>query len=264
LFIRYRTRVLIIRAQELEHQVEGRTQRLTQKSEQLENQLKNHTYFSRALVHELKTPLTAVLAASSLLATELNDEPYKSLAKHLYEGANDLDYRINELFDLAKGELGLLNIERKSINIIKLLSDVVEISKHEANRKKQSITLRHESLPFAVVEADESRIRQVIFNLLDNAIKFTPEDGNITVEAKIKGNEIIINVTDTGIGMTTEEMSDIFLSYHNKKSNKGHMSGLGLGLSLSKMFIELHGGHIWAESKKGEGSIFSFSIPYSV
>ncbi len=230
----------------------------------MENELKNHTYFSRALVHELKTPLTAVLAASSLLATELNDEPYKSLAKHLHEGANDLDYRINELFDLAKGELGLLNIERKSINIIKLLSDVVEISKHEANRKKQSITLRHKSLPFAVVEADESRIRQVIFNLLDNAIKFTPEGGNITIEAKIKGNEIIISVADTGIGMAEEEVRDIFLNYHNKGANKGHMSGLGLGLSLSKMFIELHGGCIWVESKKGEAVFLFFNTIFGL
>jgi signal transduction histidine kinase len=253
LIVRVRTRVLNKHAQNLEKQVYERTQQLTQKSKQLENELKRRAGFSRALVHELKTPLTAVLAASSLLSTELKDEPYKSLARHLNEGANDLNFRINELFDLAKGELGLLRIERRPLDMIKLLSDVVEISKHEAYTKKQNIFLKYDPAESFVVEADELRMRQVIFNLLDNAIKFTPEGGSITIEAGMKELEMLVQVKDTGIGMTKEELKGIFQSYHSKGKHKGYLSGLGLGLSLSKMFIECHGGRIWAESDKGQG-----------
>jgi signal transduction histidine kinase len=262
--VRVRTYTLNIRAQRLENQIEKRTQQLTIKYEQLEKDLKQRSYFSKALVHELKTPLSAMVASSSLLYTELKDEPYKSLAKHLHEGANDLDCRINELFVLAKGELGLLSIERKPVNIIKLLSDVVGISEHDAHRKKQNLILKNTLSTLPMVEIDEGRIRQVLFNILDNAIKFTPEGGIITIEVKIKGSDILISIKDTGIGMTMEELSGIFQSYYNADRYKGHLSGLGLGLSISKMFIELHGGHIWAESVKGEGSTFIFSIPVSI
>jgi signal transduction histidine kinase len=226
--------------------------------------MKERSEYTRALVHELKTPLTAIVAASSLLVTELKDEPYKSLSKHLHEGANDLDYRINELLDLAKGELGLLKIERRSIDVLKLLSDVVEISKYEALIKKRNITLHSASSTLPAVEVDESRIRQVVFNLLNNAIKFTPEGGDITVEVGTEGSDMVVKVKDTGIGMTQKELKYIFQSYHSKENDKDHLGGLGLGLSLSKMFIELHGGHIWVRSQKGKGSTFAFSIPLSV
>ncbi|MDD4924117.1 MAG: two-component regulator propeller domain-containing protein [Dehalococcoidales bacterium] len=261
--VKIRTRVLSMHAVKLENQVEDRTLQLALKSHHLEDELEQRAAFSRALVHELKTPLTAVLAASSLLFSELKDEPHRSLAKHLNESAYDLDGRMNELFDLSKGELGLLRIERKPTDIIKLLTNVIEISKHEANRKKQSIMLLNESLPLPLIDIDESRIRQVVFNLLDNAIKFTPEGGSITVDVEINSSDIIIKINDTGIGMTQAELSNIFNSYRSSEKHKGNLSGLGLGLSLSKMFIELHGGRIWAESEEEKGSTFFFSIPFS-
>jgi signal transduction histidine kinase len=260
LTIKLRTNALAKRAQELECQVEERTKKLALKSKQLENELGRRTYFSKALVHELKTPLTAMVAASSLLSTELKDEPYKSLSRHLHEGANDLNGRINELFLLAKGELGLLTVEKKTADITKLLSDVIEISKHEAHIKGQRIIFRNPA-PLPLIELDEGRIRQVLFNILDNAIKFSPKDSDIYVEAKIRSADIIISIKDSGTGMEKEELSGIFQSYNNKDRYKGNLNGLGLGLCLSKMFIDLHGGRIWAESEKGEGSIFTFSIP---
>lgn len=262
--IKFRTRVLRMHAQNLENQVEERTSRLELKSQKLENELEQRVFFSRALIHELKTPLTAVLAASSLLSTELKDEPHKSLSKRLNESAYDLDGRINELFDLSKGELGLLQIERKPTDIIQLLKNVIEIVNHEAQKKNQNILLLNESLSLPLIEIDESRIRQVVFNLLDNAIKFTPEDGCITISVEKNAFDIIIKIKDTGIGMKQAELSNIFNSYHSKEKRKGNLSGLGLGLSLSKMFIELHGGHIWAESEEKNGSTFFFSIPFSV
>ncbi len=144
------------------------------------------------------------------------------------------------------------------------MSEVIGISENEAHRRKQNLVLKNELSTLSVVEIDEGRIRQVLFNILDNAIKFTPEGGIITIEAKVKGSDILISIKDTGIGMTKEELKGLFQNYYDADRYKGHLSGLGLGLSISKMFIELHGGHIWAESVKDEGSTFTFSIPFSI
>jgi signal transduction histidine kinase/ligand-binding sensor domain-containing protein len=291
LIVSLRTRVTKKYAERLHFQVEEKTQQLYKKTHQLENeitirkkaelvsektymreqalrkkveeQVKERIEYTRALVHELKTPLTAIVASSSILVNELADGPNKSLAKHLNGGANDLNKRINELLDLAKGELGMLKLDKKRLDMFELLSDMVEINKYGALEKKQSIIIKKPQIQLPKVEIDETRIRQVVYNLLNNAIKFTPEGGNITIELEAEALSVVVNISDTGIGMSPEELKHVFQSYYKKKGDKENISGLGLGLFLSKIFIELHNGRIWVNSKKWKGSTFSFSIPAS-
>ncbi len=111
------------------------------------------------------------------------------------------------------------------------------------------------------VWADEERLKQIMLNLLDNAFKFTPDNGVITMSARLQNSSIIIEVQDSGIGMTPNQQKKIFKPYERIVADRERLSGLGLGLALSKNLIELHGGRIWLKSKKGKGSIFSFTLP---
>jgi signal transduction histidine kinase len=108
---------------------------------------------------------------------------------------------------------------------------------------------------------EEDRLRQVVLNLLINATKFTPEGGKITLRAKDSGQNIVFQVQDTGRGIPVEDQNFLFQAYHWQANDVENLSGLGLGLSLCKLLVELHGGKIWAESTPGQGSTFSFSIP---
>ena len=113
------------------------------------------------------------------------------------------------------------------------------------------------------IMADERRLKQVMFNLLSNAAKFTPDGGTITVEGKMEGKELIISVSDTGIGIASEEQKRIFEEFYQVKSSiRDKTPGTGLGLPLTKNFIEMHGGRIWVESEgPGKGSRFTFTLP---
>jgi len=118
------------------------------------------------------------------------------------------------------------------------------------------------SLP--AIRADEDRLRQVVLNLLNNAFKFTPAGGSITVRARKNEGYLVVEVQDTGRGISREEQGRLFEPYQQLDEERTRLSGLGLGLSLSKKLVELHGGQIWVQSEKGKGSTFSFSIPLEV
>ena len=115
------------------------------------------------------------------------------------------------------------------------------------------------SLP--LIRADEGRLRQILQNLLNNALKLTTGGGEITLRAREKGAELIVEVKDTGPGIAKQMQERIFDPYYRVEADRQRLSGLGLGLALCKKLVELHGGRIWVESEKGKGSIFSFSIP---
>jgi len=228
--------------------------------QELEAEINKRIEFTRLLVHELKTPITPVLSSSELLLEELNDDALLGLAENINRGARNLNRRIDELLDLAKSEIGTLQINPKRISPLYLFKEISESVMPVASRKHQELHVElPESLP--VIRADEDRLRQVVLNLLQNAFKFTPAGGRITLRVKAGDKDLIIEVDDTGRGISQAELSDIFEPYRQKKSIRARLSGLGLGLALSKRLIELHGGNIWVHSEKGKGSTFCFSIP---
>jgi PAS domain S-box-containing protein len=228
--------------------------------EEIEAEAERKILFTRALVHELKTPLTPVLASSELLVSELKEEPYLSLAKNIHRGAANLNRRIDELLDLARVEIGMLEVHPKAVDANQLLPAIADDMKAMVTNNGQSlVTIIPPSL--SPVWADEERLRQIVLNLLINASKFTPEGGRITLRAKEEDSKLVIEVEDNGPGIPQEEQKQLFQPYHRQIPDREHLSGLGLGLALCKYLVELQRGKIWVQSEIGKGSTFGFSIP---
>ena len=229
--------------------------------EDLEAEINKRVEFTRALVHELKTPITPVLASSELMLEEIKESgPLWDLAQNINQGAYNLNQRIDELLDLARGEVGMLRLNPESVDSGQLLRSIVDSVRPLAQKSGHLLNAElPSSLP--VIQADGDRLRQVMLNLLNNAFKFTPAGGSITVRARKKEACLMVEVEDTGRGISKEEQKRLFEPYQQLDEERTRLSGLGLGLSLSKKLVELHGGQIWVQSERGQGSTFSFSIP---
>ncbi len=228
--------------------------------QQIEAEMRKRVEFTRTLAHELKTPLTSVLASSDSLMAKLTDEPLLSLARNIGRGASNLNERIDELLDLARGEVGMLELKVEPVDILRLLRDVAENMAPMAASQGQSLNVElPQSLP--LVEGDSNRLQQVVMNLMSNALKFTPSDGRIQLAARERDGVIAVEVRDTGPGIPKDERERLFEPYQRLDSDRGHLSGLGLGLALCKTLVQLHGGDIWVRSRVGKGSTFGFSLP---
>ncbi len=260
--IRLRTRALHIRAQNLEDQVTERTSRLAEKTEQLENELNRRVEFTRSLVHELKSPLTSLQVTNDLLISRAKTEPYRSLAKGINRSVNSLSHRIDELLDTARGEIGLLKLKRSKIDLEKLFASLkTELSLLASSDGKILEFDIQNGLPIALL--DEERLSQVIDNLVDNALKYTPKGGRILFSAKVEDSHLVVKVRDNGRGIDKEKLRNIFKYSKHQTDDGQRYSGFGLGLTLSKMLVELHGGEIWVDSMLNKGSTFGFTIPIS-
>jgi signal transduction histidine kinase len=226
----------------------------------LEAEMNKRADYTRELAHELKTPITPILSSSELLTEGIKEEPWLSLAKNIYRGATDMNDRLDDLLDMAKGEVGILRLNMEEIDPISLIQHISEEMAPLIHHRQQTLAL---DLPPALphIMGDEVRLRQVLRNLLNNATKFTPEKGKITIRAKRNDNNLVVEVEDTGSGIDADKMSKVFLPYVRLGEATEHQKGLGLGLKLSKTLVELHGGMIWVSSQKGVGSKFSFSVP---
>ncbi|WP_158513469.1 sensor histidine kinase [Dehalogenimonas formicexedens] len=245
----------------LESEVAMRTAELKLLNEELDREIHRREEFNRALVHELKTPLTAMLASAELFVDELNGDPRVELAKNIYRAAQNLDRRTDELLDVARGEVGMLTISPASGDVRQLLFSMADNIKAAAARKKQTLSVDI-SPELPQVSVDEDRLRQVMYNYLTNAVKYTPEAGHITLSAHGDAGELVVEVTDTGPGISDDGQKRLFEPYYRVPQRGGErLSGLGLGLALSKMIIQLHGGRVWVKSAPGKGSSFGFALP---
>ncbi|MBN1189551.1 MAG: PAS domain S-box protein [Dehalococcoidales bacterium] len=230
-------------------------------TEALQAEIASRTEFTRALVHELKTPLTPIMVSSELLSEELTEEPLMSLAKNVFRGAQNMNRRVDELLDLARGEVGMLKLRLNPVDPEKLLWEVVKYMEPAVKSSGQTLAVTiAENLP--VITADDDRIRQILFNLISNSIKYSLPGGQISIVAYKNENELVIEVHDTGRGMSREEQKKLFQPYYRIEGRE-RLSGLGLGLALSKKLVELQNGRIWVKSQKGKGSIFAFALPLS-
>ncbi len=228
--------------------------------ESLEEEIQKRIEFTRALVHELKTPITPVLAAVELLMEEMDDPRLMRLVESINRSAHNLNLRIDELLDLARGETEMLKIDLGTVDTLSLFNDIGYEMIPLALQNKQFLKFElPESLPN--IEADRSRLRQIVMNLLNNAFKFTPERGEVTLRVSSDDENLIVEVEDTGPGISQEDQERLFQPYFRRTSDRERLSGLGLGLALAKKFIELHGGRIWVESTLGKGSIFRCTLP---
>ncbi|MFZ7132838.1 MAG: ligand-binding sensor domain-containing protein [Eubacteriales bacterium] len=257
--IKIRTRSIQLHAEKLDYEIEQRTQQLASKSEQLEEELNRRSEFTRALAHDLKTPCTPLLITSELIVQSDLPEPISSWAKNVYTGAKELYQRINDLLDLSKGEINALKLKSGLVDLSEIVARAV--SYDTPLSESCGISIDNKVNDIIQVYGDEQRIHQILHNILDNAIKYTPRGGIITVKAFTQNEFAVISVTDTGSGVSQKDAENLFLPYTRLHDRKDMISGLGLGLCLSKMLVELHGGQIWVEKEKQKGCTFSFSIP---
>lgn len=252
---------------ELEGKIKERTRELevAVKEAEAANQAKSE--FLSGMSHELRTPLTSIIGFSQVLAEQyfgkLN-EKQAEYVKDILDSGEHLLSLINDVLDLAKVEAGKVELELSSFNMKGLLEGSLVMIKEKASKHSISLEARiSPTLDNLVITADQRKLKQVMFNLLSNAAKFTPDHGRITVEAERKGRKLIVSVTDTGIGVSPKHQRKIFEEFYQAHTGpKDKTPGTGLGLPLSRSFIEMHGGKIWVESKgKGKGSRFVFSLP---
>lgn len=227
-----------------------------------EQQIEQRILFTRALVHELRTPLTPLLAASEYLTQNL-EGTQKEFANAVSRSALKLEHRVNEILDLSKGEVGLLKLKWGVFDPDLMLNNVIEDVKPMVERNGQHIKLTTTTLP-AVMNGDEERLQQIMLNLVDNAVKYNRKNGDIYIDAVTTGNQLIITVKDEGQGIDPLDLQCIFEPYKTSAIARNNCGGLGIGLALSRMLVELHGGEIAASSQKGAGCTFRISIPVSI
>ena len=219
--------------------------------------------FIDTLAHELKTPLTSIIAGAGLLAEELNDSvdaSCRKLIETIVRNADTLENRLVELLEIVKTGSGKMLLQLEPVDMKSLVQGVCLQISPLITGKNQSLTTRTtKTVP--VIHGDGPRLEQVLLNLVNNAHKFTPSGGSITVTCTSNRDGVLVQVEDTGIGIAPEEQSRLFKPYSRVSPDRREHPGLGLGLALAKQVVELHGGRIWLESSPGTGSTFSFILP---
>ena len=237
---------------------------IADKSRQLEAASRHKSEFLANMSHELRTPLNAILGFSEVLAErmfgEVNDKQAEYLQDILSSGRHLLSL-INDILDLAKVEAGRLELELGQFHLPTALDNALTLVRERATR--HGIRLTHSVDPgVADIVADERKVKQILLNLLSNAVKFTPEGGRVGLTATMADGAVTIAVSDTGVGIAPEDQAAIFEEFRQVgRDDTRKQEGTGLGLTLAKKFVELHGGRIWVQSQVGQGSTFRFTLP---
>ncbi|HLZ07400.1 MAG TPA: GAF domain-containing protein [Chloroflexota bacterium] len=237
---------------------------LEEKSHELEVASQHKSEFLANMSHELRTPLNAIIGFSEVLIErmfgELNDKQADYLQDIVSSGRHLL-LLINDILDLSKVEAGRMELENGLFSLTELLDGGLTMVRERASRHGVTLDLVVDPR-IDLIEGDERKIKQVVFNLLSNAVKFTPDGGRVELVARLGDGETLVCVQDTGIGIALEEVERIFEEFHQaKQAASSEREGTGLGLTLARRFVELHGGRIWVESQIGAGSTFTFTLP---
>ncbi|MEO6119800.1 MAG: response regulator [Terriglobales bacterium] len=218
--------------------------------------------FLANMSHELRTPLNAIMGFSELLTDPANGvvtDRQRRWMGHIRNGSMHLLQLINDILDLSKIEADQMEYRLESVCLNDAIPEVMAIVRPLAQARK--VNLAHNIAPGLVVVVDRTRLKQIIYNLMSNAVKFTPAHGMVKIEARAYSEFVCISVSDTGLGIRREDQEIIFEEFRQvSETNKGVMEGTGLGLAITKRLVERQGGRIWLESTPGEGSRFSFTL----
>ena len=249
---------------ERNEQLKAQREELVRKATELELVSQAKSEFLASMSHELRTPLSAVIGFSELMLDgipgEINDEQRGCLNDILDSGRRLLSL-INDILDLSKVEAGKIELKPQNLDIANIVSDVVQIIKPVLNKNRQEIEVSvTQGLP--KVRGDKNRLEQILLNLLSNASKFTDQGGRMRIHVGRKGDYCQVAVIDTGIGIKKEDQEHVFEAFvQGETLSDRKKEGTGLGLTLTKRFVEAIGGRIWMESEYGKGSTFIFTIP---
>ena len=233
------------------------------KSQQIEAANRHKSEFLANMSHELRTPLNAIIGFSEVLQEryfgELNEKQAEYTDDILSSGRHLLSL-INEILDLSKVEAGRMELELATFDIPLAIDNARTFVRERATTHGITLEVKVDER-LGDFTGDERKIKQILLNLLSNAVKFTPEGGRITINARPTNGSVEISVTDTGIGIAEEDQPRIFEEFRQVGNDSKKIEGTGLGLTLAKKFVELHGGRIWVESEVGKGSTFVFTLP---
>ncbi|HXU68850.1 MAG TPA: HAMP domain-containing sensor histidine kinase [Polyangia bacterium] len=258
--------------EEASRELTEKNRRLAQAVERLQEADRVKSNFLATVSHELRTPLTSVIGYSEMLlegiAGELNDEQ-REYVRTVMEKGDQLLQLITGILDISRMEAGEMKIDRHPFDLDEVVGVALTTVAPHARRKKLIMSCNvPEALP--LVHGDRDKIRQVLLNLLGNAVKFTPEGGKIEVNAALapllpsaeSARAVRVSVKDSGIGVPPEHQKRVFDPFFQvDNSSTREYGGTGLGLSIVKRLVEAHGGVVWVDSETGKGSTFSFTIP---
>jgi GAF domain-containing protein len=234
------------------------------KSRQIEAANRHKSEFLANMSHELRTPLNAIIGFSEVLGERLFGELNEKQADYtddILSSGRHLLSLINEILDLSKVEAGRMELELAAFDLPLAIDNARTFVRERATKHGITLDVTVDDRLGDFV-GDERKIKQILLNLLSNAVKFTPEGGRIEMKARQADGSVEISVSDTGIGIAAEDQPKIFEEFRQVGADYAHKSeGTGLGLTLAKKFVELHGGRIWVESEVGKGSAFTFSLP---
>jgi len=238
-------------------------QEIEDKSRQLEAASRHKSEFLANMSHELRTPLNAIIGFSEALTErmfgELNPKQEEYL-RDIHASGQHLLALINDILDLSKIEAGRMELDLTDFHLPTAVDDALTLIRERATRKAIAV---HQAVDehLGQIRGDERKIKQVLLNLLSNALKFTGEGGRIDVRAGLADGMAEISVTDTGVGIAPEDQETVFEEFRQVGTAAKKVEGTGLGLALCRKFVELHGGRIWVTSRPGAGSTFAFTIP---
>jgi PAS domain S-box-containing protein len=240
-----------------------RTEEIRLENERLAYANQAKSEFLASMSHDLRTPLNAIIGFSELLKQkmpgELN-EKQEHFVDNVLSSSKHLHALIDNILDISKIEAGKMELAIEEISVPSVMDDVLVLIKEKAAKHK--VILNKEFDPrLDVIEADKTKFKQILFNLLDNAVKFSKEEGGtVTITTKKTDDMAEISVSDTGVGIKEKDMGKLFTKFQQLEIGR-KTGGTGLGLAISKQLVELHGGKIRVESKFGKGSTFTFLLP---
>jgi signal transduction histidine kinase/DNA-binding response OmpR family regulator len=236
---------------------------LEEKSAALEVASQHKSEFLASMSHELRTPLNAIIGFSEVLLErmfgELNERQDDYL-RDIWSSGKHLLELLNDILDLSKIEAGQMVLNRSEFAVPESLEYCLSMVRERAIKQRIQLSLEIDP-EVGPIDADRRHFRQVVLNLLSNAVKFTPEGGRVGVRGFIRDQDLVVEVTDTGPGVPAEDRQRIFDAFQQGARHPEQTEGTGLGLTLSKRILELHGGRIWVESEPGQGSTFGFALP---
>ena len=233
------------------------------KSRQLEAASRHKSEFLANMSHELRTPLNAIIGFSEVLAEKMfgdvNDKQAEYLQDILESGRHLLSL-INDILDLSKIEAGRMELEPAAFDLPSAIENALILVRERASRRGIRLGSTIDTR-LGMISGDERKVKQVLLNILSNALKFTPEGGRIDIDARLHADRAEVSVTDTGVGIAPGDQEAVFEEFRQVGATDKKAEGTGLGLALSRKFIELHGGQISLQSEIGHGSTFTFTLP---
>jgi len=233
--------------------------KLKESSEKLKALDKLKSNFLHVAYHELQSPLAPIVANASLLEPSALTAKQKKSVYIILKSAEQLEKLINRLLEATRIDTGKIRLSLKVVSIPEIVKNMLASLKLLTDAKKQTITI---DVPESIeIEGDEQKITAIFDNLISNAIKFTGEIGKIDIQVTDRGEDIVVSIADTGIGILEEHLPRVFERFYMINTSLRRKGGLGMGLSIVKEYVKLHGGKVWATSEYGKGSNFFFTLP---